>query len=179
MRPDYRFVPVTRADYPMLRRWLAEPHIGGWWGDPAAEVALLGRDLDTGGTDMRIVWTGGPDGRPFAYLQSYPAHAWPAPQYEGFGPSAMALDMFLGDPDFLGQGHAQGFLRQRAAELLAEGAEAVLVDPDPKNSRAVTTYRKAGFVPVGERVDAEGAPVLVMAFGPDSAPGCPGQQELT
>lgn len=179
MRPDYRFVPVTRDDFPMLRRWLAEPHLGGWWGDPATEIGLFEHDLGGGTVDMRIVWTGGADGRPFAYLQSYPAQAWPAPQYEAFGPGAMAMDMFLGDPAFLGQGHAQGFLRQRAAELIEDGAEAVLVDPDPKNSRAVATYRKAGFSPVCESVDSEGAPVLVLAFGPDSASGRPEQLEMT
>jgi len=39
MPAEYGFPKLTRADYPMLRRWLAEPHIAGWWGDPDTQIA--------------------------------------------------------------------------------------------------------------------------------------------
>ena len=162
---DYGFVPVTRADYPLLRDWLAQPHLGGWWGDPETEIALIEQDMESGPTDMRLV-VHGATGRPFAYVQDYPAHHWPAPQFAGLPAGARAMDSFFGDPDFLGQGHGKGFLRQRATELLEAGAEMVLVDPDPANARAVAAYRGAGFAPLFTRPCEDGDPVLVMEFRP-------------
>ena len=58
MPPDYRFVKVARTDYPMIRRWLDQPHIGGWWGDADTEIALIEEDIAQGPTAMRIVWQG-------------------------------------------------------------------------------------------------------------------------
>ena len=167
MPTKYKFVPVTRDDYPMLRRWLSEPHIGGWWGDPDTEIALIEEDLKDGPTDMRIVWAD----RPFAYIQDYPAHHWDMPQYALFPKGTRAVDTFLGDPTYLGQGHAARYLRQRAQELLDGGYCGVVVDPSPDNAAAVRAYRGAGFV--GDTVvpSEDGDPVLVLSFrGPKSQP---------
>lgn len=147
----------------MTRSWLQEPHIGGWWGDPDTEIALIEEDLEKGPTDMRIVSL---DDVPFAFVQDYPAHHWPAPQYKGFHPEARAMDTFLGAPAFHGQGHASGYLRQRAQELIAGGTPEILIDPDPRNTRAVATYRRAGFEPIEERRCEDGDLVLVMTFKP-------------
>jgi aminoglycoside 6'-N-acetyltransferase len=143
----------------MMRKWLGNPHINGWWGDPETEIALIEEDLENGPTDMRIVEL---EQTPFAFVQDYPAHHWPAPHYDGFDPAARAMDTFLGDPSYLGQGHASGYIRQRAQILLDHGVPEILIDPDPKNTRAVATYKRAGFVPMAERTCPDGDPVLVM-----------------
>ncbi|MGR3434909.1 MAG: GNAT family N-acetyltransferase [Shimia sp.] len=158
----YTFRPVTRGDYPLLVAWLAEPHIGGWWGAPETEIALIDEELDGDRVDERLVCL---DGHPFAYVQDYGAHVWEAPQYAGLPPGTRGLDTFLGDPAFLGQGHAARYLRARAGDLARPGAP-VAVDPDPANARAVAAYARAGF-----RGDAivpceDGTPVRVMTFTP-------------
>ena len=38
MAPDYVFRPMTSADLPLVRRWLAEPHVVQWWGDPLRAI---------------------------------------------------------------------------------------------------------------------------------------------
>ncbi|MEM7296081.1 MAG: GNAT family N-acetyltransferase [Pseudomonadota bacterium] len=139
--PEYHFRPITRADFPMVARWLSAPHIDGWWGPAEVELPLIEEELAAPHIDMCIVTH---RGHPFAYLQDYPAEHYGAPQYAGYR-RARAIDVFLGDPAFLGQGHAAGFLAQRADELLSAGAKAVVVDPDPANARAIRTYAKAGF----------------------------------
>ncbi|MEL6521190.1 MAG: GNAT family N-acetyltransferase [Pseudomonadota bacterium] len=154
----YRFAPVNRADFPLLRHWLSQPHMAGTWGDPDEEIRLIESDMDK--VDMRIVWADAP----FAFVQDYPAFQWPAPQYAGLDPDTRAMDTFLGDPAYLGQGHGSGYLRQRATELCAAGASTVAVDPDPNNSRAIAAYRKAGFTPLQERRADDGKPALVMTF---------------
>ena len=48
MAPDYVFRPMTSADLPLVRRWLAEPHVVQWWGDPSEQYDLVSGDLDVG-----------------------------------------------------------------------------------------------------------------------------------
>ncbi|MEM1077567.1 MAG: GNAT family N-acetyltransferase [Pseudomonadota bacterium] len=158
MPHDYRFLPVTRADYPMLRSWLSEPHMAGWWGDAETEIALIEDEIEGGPCDMRIVWAD----KPFAFVQDYPVRAYGAPHYGHLPDEAHGMDTFLGDPAFLGQGHGAGYLRARAKALFAAGVPAVVVDPDPENSHAIATYAKAGFAPVELRPCEDGANVLVM-----------------
>lgn len=157
----YTFRKITDADLPIVADWLRAPHIGGWWGEPEDEIALIREDMANGPTDMRIVEI---EETPFAYIQDYPAHHWPMPQYEDQPHGARALDTFLGDANFLGQGHAKGYLRQRAQELITAGAPRVVVDPDPKNTAAIATYRAAGFT--GTRITPceDGDLVLVLAY---------------
>jgi len=163
MAIDYAFVPVTRADYPMLREWLEEPHVREWWGDPDEEIVLIEEEIDAGPTDMRIVWAD----RPFAFIQDYVAldtvtehdqrHLADRPA------DARAIDTFLGAVDYHGAGHAKGYLRQRA-EQLRQCCSQVLIDPDPENARAIATYEGAGFVPIEERDCGDGSKVLLMKY---------------
>lgn len=162
----YTFPRVTRADYPLLRGWLAQPHVRAWWGDPEEEIALIDEDIDDGPTDMRLVALGD---LPFAYVQDYPAHHWGAPQFAGFPPAARGVDTFLGDPAFLGKGHAPRYLHQRCRDLMAAGATTVVIDPSPDNERAVRCYLRAGFVPRGIAPCEDGDPVVVMEFDPASS----------
>ena len=156
----YAFRPVTRADYPLLRGWLAQPHMQGWWGDPDTEIALIEEELDSPRVDERLVCA---EGTPFAYVQDYNAHAFGAPHYADQPAGARALDTFLGDPAYLGQGHASAYLRQRASDL-CQSAPCVLVDPDPENTRAIATYAKAGFIVLDERPCEDGTPAQIMRF---------------
>lgn len=164
MQHDYRFERATRDDLDLLRQWLAEPHLAEWWGDPDREIMLIDEEIDGGPTDMRIVWTTGPRAAPFAFVQDYPAQAYPMPQYADVPGDARGLDTFLGDPAYLGKGHASAYLRQRARALLAGGASAVLVDPDPRNARAIAAYARAGFRAVKTVPGEDGDPVTVMQF---------------
>lgn len=155
---DYSFRPITRDDLPMFKAWLDAPHIEGWWGDSATEARLVEDVLDKDIVDMRIVCH---DGTPFAFIQDYNAHAFGAPQYAGQDPAARAIDTFLGDPAYLGQGHGAGYIAARLAEL-RRSAPVVLTDPDPANARAIAAYRRAGFRPLKITPCEDGDPVQVM-----------------
>jgi aminoglycoside 6'-N-acetyltransferase len=47
----YQFRPMAAADLPMVRRWLAEPHVVQWWGDTFEQFALVSGDLAHPGMD--------------------------------------------------------------------------------------------------------------------------------
>ncbi|PVA06696.1 GNAT family N-acetyltransferase [Thalassorhabdomicrobium marinisediminis] len=157
---DLTFRPMTRTDLPMFRRWLDQPHMGGWWGDSGTEARLVEQDMDKGVVDMRVVEH---DGDPFAFIQDYNAHAFGAPHYKGFDKDARAIDTFLGDPAYLGQGYGAGYIAARVADLRSS-YPVILTDPDPANTRAIAAYRRAGFTrgPVAPAED--GRPVQVMTY---------------
>jgi aminoglycoside 6'-N-acetyltransferase len=161
----YAFRPATRDDLPMLRTWLATPPVVRWWGDPEEQYALLEEDLRNPLMVMRIVAC---EGRPFAYVQDYGVHTWPQAHFAHLPEGARGIDAFIGVPEMIGQGHGAAFLRERAMQLIAEGAPLVAIDPDASNLRARAAYAKAGFA--GERVVATAdGPVGVMIFRGASA----------
>lgn len=168
MPPDYTFRKLTRADMTLFHHWLEQPHLGGWWGDAATEWAHREPGIESNlayenPTDMRIVEL---NGTPFAYIQDYDVHAYTMPHCADLPAKSRAMDSFLGDPAYLGQGHGSGFIHARAIQLLAEGAPLIAVDPDPANTRAIAAYTRAGFRPLYIRDNEDSTPVQVMTLTP-------------
>src|SRR5438105_4116826 len=52
---SYAYRPMTAADLPTVRQWLAKPHVAKWWGDPAEQFALVSGDLTHPAMDQFIV----------------------------------------------------------------------------------------------------------------------------
>lgn len=158
--PEYSFRPITKADLPMFKHWLDEPHIAGWWGPGETEARLVEEDMGEDKVDMRIAMQ---DDKPFAYIQDYNAHAFDAPQYADQPQDARAIDTFLGDPAFLGQGHGAGYIAARIREL-RQKFPVILTDPDPMNDRAIAAYERAGFKRHRITPCEDGDPVVVMIY---------------
>lgn len=139
---------MTASDAPRVDAWRERPHVRRWWGDPAAEPAqeLL--------ADPQLrAWIVEFEGRPIAFIQDYAAHDWPGHHFAFLPPGARGLDLFLGEPDLVGQGHAPAFLRQHVERMFAEGVPAAGIDPHPDNAAARRAFAKAGFVEVGGPVE--------------------------
>jgi aminoglycoside 6'-N-acetyltransferase len=141
MASGYIFRPMTTADLPLIRRWLALPHVREWWGDPAEQYTLVSGDLDEPAMDQYIVSTAD---NAFGYLQCYNLTAWNS----GFGTQpegTRGIDLFIGEPGMIARGHGSALIRSFVDDRLADGAPRIVTDPDPANHRAVRAYEKAGF----------------------------------
>ena len=139
--PVYQFRPMSTADLPLVRSWLATPHVAQWWGDAAEQFKLVSEDLEHPAMDQFIVLNGA---RPFGYLQCYDPAAWDQP----FGPQpsgTRGIDQFIGEPDMVDRGHGSAFIRTFIDGLMAAGMPRMLTDPAPANTRAIRAYEKAGF----------------------------------
>ena len=154
----YVFRPVTEKDFPLLARWLAEPHVAEWWGDPEKELADIREHMDSVSVEPLIVEL---DGRPIAYLQSYDPHLEDDHPYNDQPFGTLGVDLTIGVPDLVGKGHGSAMLRQFVDELFDEGTPRVIIDPDPANARAIRAYEKAGFRKFDERMSVYGPAVLM------------------
>jgi aminoglycoside 6'-N-acetyltransferase len=161
MGPAYAFRPMTAADLPLIRRWLAQLHVREWWGKPDEQFALVSGDLIEPAMDQFIVLAAS---QPFGYLQCYSLTAWST----GFGPQpegTRGIDLFIGEADMIARGHGSSVIRQFVDERFRQGLPRMVTDPDPLNFRAVRAYEKAGFERVG-MVETPDGPSLLMVRDP-------------
>ena len=42
----YQFRPMSADDLPLVRDWLARPHVAEWWGDADEQFELVSGDLN-------------------------------------------------------------------------------------------------------------------------------------
>lgn len=155
---DFAFRAMTADDLPMIRDWLAEPHVAAWWGDAAEQFALVAGDLGDPAMKQFIVAA---DGRPFAYLQCYDPAAWPQGGLGVQPAGTRGIDQFIGDPAMVDRGHGSAFIRVFVDGLLENGTPRAVTDPSPDNARAIRAYEKAGFQKQG-LVDTCDGPALLM-----------------
>jgi len=155
----YEFRPMTAADLPLVRRWLAEPHVVQWWGNTYREFDLVSKDLKVEAMEQYIVYT---DGRPFAYIQCYDPKVWPDNGLGEHPEGTRGVDQFIGELDMTGQGHGSAFLRTFIERVLAQGAPRIITDPDPDNARAIRAYEKAGFRQEGLVDTSDGRALLMV-----------------
>jgi len=140
MSSAYQFRPMSDTDLPLLRDWLARPHVAEWWQD-ADQFEVVSGDLGHHDVAQFIVTV---NERPLGYLQCYNLSDWNA----GFGPQpngTRGIDQFIGEAGMVGCGHGSAFVRAFVEGLLSTGAPRIVVDPNPTNSRAIRAYEKAGF----------------------------------
>lgn len=158
----YQFRPMTAADLPLVKRWLAEPYVVQWWGDTYEQFELVSGDLEVEAMDQFIVAT---DDRPFRYIQCYDPEVWPDNGLGDHPKGTRGIDQFIGEPAMVDRGHGSAFIRAFIDRLLASGAPRVITDPDPANARAIKAYEKAGFVK-DRLVDTPDGEALLMVRNP-------------
>lgn len=153
MNLDFR--PLETTDLPLLAEWMQQDHWREWWGAPARELAhirnmLLGRDSTRPFLFLR-------DGEPTGFLQYWflciaqgGAEAKARPWLKAIPPGAVGIDLAIGPATLLGQGIGTVALRAFVRELHAQGIANIIVDPDPRNLRAIRSFEKAGFRPVAD-----------------------------
>jgi len=140
---QYRFRPMSAGDLPLVRRWLAMPHVAEWWGDADEQFDLVSGDLDEPAMDQFIVVA---QDRPFGYLQCYDPAAWPEGGLGAHPNGTRGIDQFIGEAGMVDRGHGSAFIRAFTDDLFGAGTPRVVTDPDPRNTRAIRAYEKAGFV---------------------------------
>lgn len=149
-----RLREATIDDLALLRRWDEAPQVVD--ADPnddwAWETELLRRP------DWRRQLIAEVDGRPIGFMElADPARAddrywadWLAAHPAYAATRSCAIDIWIGEPDALGQGHGTRMLDEALALSFADAAVgAILLDPLVSNTRARALYARLGFADVG------------------------------
>jgi aminoglycoside 6'-N-acetyltransferase len=154
----YQFRPVSAGDLPLLRQWLNRPHVREWWGDPALGLTHIEENLADPAISLFIVSYAG---TPIGYQQSWDPHAEADHPCSDQPAGTRGIDQFIGEPDFINLGHGSAFIRAFVERLFEAGAPRVITDPNPRNTRAIRAYAKAGFQPIESRVTISGEALLM------------------
>ncbi len=130
--------PAVLEDAPGLTGILAEPDVAAWWG--RFDSDRVKADLLQPGPDEEA-FVIERDATLVGYIQVY-EEADPEFRHA-------ALDLFIATA-YQGQGLGTDAIRAVAAYLIDDrGHHRLTIDPAAANSRAIATYAKVGFRPVG------------------------------
>jgi aminoglycoside 6'-N-acetyltransferase len=151
--PAVALRPMTRADLPLLGRWLAEPLVARWWHHESSPEALerdFGASLD--GRDATELLLGCTGAGPYGLVQRYPIAAYPEYVEELTGvlpvpPGALSVDYLVGEPDRRGRGLAAAMIDAAVVSGWAvyPSAAHVLVPVALGNTASWRALERAGF----------------------------------
>lgn len=138
-----RLRPARRADWDMIRGWLARPDIEAWWGPRSATEAEVNIALNSGHALCRMIEAGGVA---VGYAHAVDATMWGDELPQDLAPGTWDLDLFIASEEHRGRGVGQTALSQLKDEVFGTTlATAVCVFPSIRNERAVRAYERAGF----------------------------------
>jgi RimJ/RimL family protein N-acetyltransferase len=145
-----RLRPADEGDWPMIRRWLAEPDIVRWWGPKATTEAEVMLAMGTSQAISRIIEAtdGSQQDRwaPVGYGHALDAMLLGDPLPADLPVGAWELDLFVASPAHRGRGVGLRALEQLRDELFETTlACAGCVRVGVGNETAVRAYEKAGF----------------------------------
>jgi aminoglycoside 6'-N-acetyltransferase len=147
-----RFRPLARADFGLLSRWLAEPHVHEWWREehePAAVESRYGPAVD--GVDPTEVFVVERDGQPIGLIQRYRLADNPEWQRVlAVAPTpgdAASIDYLIGDEALIGRGLGGEIIERFVGDTWKRFPDvpAIVVSVQQENRRSWRALEKAGF----------------------------------
>jgi RimJ/RimL family protein N-acetyltransferase len=146
MKQHFNFSLAHPTDQSMIEDWLARPHIREWLHGEGLKTTLQSLAESFEGSSDFQHWIVYDSETPFGYLLTSEID----PQEEFFaavhfsGDKAITLDVFIGEPDYLGKGFGTAMIKQLIQWQFADVSD-VIIDPEVANERAVHVYQKLGF----------------------------------
>jgi aminoglycoside 6'-N-acetyltransferase len=164
---EIAFRRLAASDYPMFTAWLNEPHVRRFYQKQPATIAAVADEYGPAvrGEEPTICHLALADGAPYAYLQSYRNADYPewvdiVGVQDGF-----CVDLFIGDPAWLGRGFGQLALREyvrRVAFPHHAGETRAYIGHALDNSRALKCSQAVGFRPLRQFVE-DGVETMLLA----------------
>lgn len=147
------FRPMQRQDFPLLRKWLAAPHVALWWNEPfdtASLEAKFGPRID--GREPIPTYMIEHEGRPIGWIQWYrwsdfPEHA----NLLGAEAGSAGIDLAIGELEMTGRGIGPAVIEAFGMGYVFSNSDvgAIVADPAAANVQSVRAFEEAGFSIVG------------------------------
>ena len=150
---EFTFRRLTRQDFALLARWLAEPHVAEWWNHESSMDAL---ESDFGSTvdgrepaeDFIVLCDGEPIGVvQYCHFVDYPEYVEEMESVYPVGDGAATIDYLVGDPDRVGRGVGSRLIAEFVDFVWAHDpwATHVVVPVNSANERSWRALLRAGF----------------------------------
>lgn len=159
--------PVTSHDFPLLARWLAEPHVARWWHHETSAAAVE-RDFgpsargEEPNEDLLALVDGAPIGLlQRSFLHDYAEYLDELTPLTAVPPRAMTIDYLIGNPADVGRGIGTRMIRSALEHLWADhkDAECVIVAVHADNTGSWRVLEKAGLIRVAHGEIAPDNPI--------------------
>ncbi len=139
---DVRLRPAKSADAAILRAWETAPHLAGLLGDDDWEwETALAEPRSAHRPFIAEV-----DGRPVGFLEILDPSLDPERYWGDLPPGFRAIDLWIGEAEFLGKGVGRAMMRLALEICFADpDVQTVLVDPLASNTHAHRFYKRCGF----------------------------------
>jgi aminoglycoside 6'-N-acetyltransferase len=143
------FRPLGRADFPLLQKWLAAPHVAVWWNerfDLASLEAKYGPRID--GSAPIHVYLIQFEGVPIGWIQWYRWRDFPKHAFQLSADHRSAgIDLAIGEIEMTGRGLGPAVIREFGTKYIFANGDlgAIVADPSVRNLNSVSAFKKAGF----------------------------------
>lgn len=147
------FRRVTRADFPLLASWLAQPHVARWWNHDSTLEAVA-RDFGPAadgrepGEDHLALLDGEPIGLvQYSRFEDYPEYIEELAPVLTVPGHAVTIDYLIGDPALTGRGLGTAIISAFVASIWETNPEAscVIVPVSSANQASWRALLAAGF----------------------------------
>jgi aminoglycoside 6'-N-acetyltransferase len=158
---------VTPDDFPLLARWLAEPHVARWWHHETSAAAVE-RDFgpsarrEEPNEDLLAFLGGAPIGLlQRSFLHDYPEYLDELTSLTAVPPRAMTIDYLIGDAANVGRGIGTCMIRSALEQLWADhkDADCVVVAVHVDNTGSWRVLEKSGLARVARGEIAPDNPI--------------------
>lgn len=144
------FRPLSRADLPVVVRWLRQPHVNRWWHDETPNLATAERQYGPAidGTEPTRVWVAEVNGRSVGFVQEYRIGDHPEYAILTGAPDAIGLDYVVGEPAWVGRGVGTRMLWRLLRDVVwphRSEATTYFAAPDHRNAASLRVLEKLGF----------------------------------
>lgn len=145
------FSPLIDTDISRVTQWFNQPHVVKFyslrnnWTEAEVSKKLIGRDKEDKPVYSFIICKAN---LPIGYVQFYKLSDFPWPDQDlsmEVVENGAGLDLFIGEPDLLGQGLGAILLSQCLEQLIWPKFEYCVVDPDVRNLAMIRCNEKVGF----------------------------------
>ncbi|GII78087.1 GNAT family N-acetyltransferase [Sphaerisporangium rufum] len=152
------FRRLTEADFPLLARWLAEPHVARWWHHETSAEAVR-RDFgpaargEEPSEDLLVLLDGVPAGLvQRSRYADYPEYERELAPIVAVPAGAMSIDYLIGEPGMTGRGLGPRMIAEVIALTWADhpAASCVIVPVVAANRASWRALEKAGLRRAGE-----------------------------
>jgi len=162
MNMHFTFKPAIGSQYNLIQGWLQQDYIAKWIHGTGLQNTLNGlekwfqynklRKKSNRTLAITQHWVGFDGQTPFIYMLTSNVNKTEDGLYAKHSRMpghAITLDIFIGDPIYLGKGLAVNIIHEFLLSHFLDIDE-VFIDPEKTNSKAVHVYQKAGFKIIDE-----------------------------